>query len=609
VVKVVIEPYNITVEVAKGVRAYDVLRTTGIPFRTECGGRGLCGKCRVVIKSGEVSQLSSTEKRLLSVEEIKAGYRLACQVVLQGDVRLFVPPETRSKGIEAAIQGLTRDVLFSPLAKKIYLRVEPPSLEKPHPDVNSLLKALGSSELTVEFNVLKELSARLRRSNWAVTVTLWRGNKVIGLEEGDTSRENLGIAVDIGTTKIVLHLVDLANKKTLAMLSTENPQIVYGDDIISRIHAAVLDAKNLEDMKHLVVRAVNNLVRVALVTAGIEKEHLTSAVIVGNTVMHHVFLGLDVSGLGASPYVPVTSDPLELPGYQLGLESVAYVYFPPIIAGYVGGDALADIIATGMHLKNRPILLIDIGTNTEIILNTGEKLLACSTPSGPAFEGGHIKHGMKAVPGAIRRVVIRDSENVEYEVIGGEKPLGVAGSALIDVVAGLLENGLLSWRGLFNKGIHSSRLLNLPNSNGYEFVIVRAEDSATGRDITISEKDIAEIRLAKAAIYSGIMVLLERAHLDPKDIEEVLIAGSFGYNLDIGNAVRIGLLPNFDLSKVRLTGNTAIEGAKLMLISEQAVQEAEKVARETEYIELTVAQEFKKIFPRALTFPRESNEG
>lgn len=602
-VRVTVEPYNIKGELQPGVRIYDALKSMGIPFRTECGGRGLCGKCKVIVKFGEVSQPTSTEKRLLSPEELASGYRLACQTLILGDARILIPPESRSRGIEAVASGKTRTLPLAPLARKVFVEVKPPSLENPQSDSEALISSLGKQRLRLEYEVLKSLPVVLRNAGWKVTATLWREDKIIKVEGGDTSSENYGLAIDIGTTKVVLQLVDLSKYKTLAILSTENPQVVYGDDIISRIHAAVQDRRNLEDMRRLMARAINNLIKVAKTNSGISEHRISSAVVVGNTAMHHIFLGLDVTGLGFSPYVPAVRESLELPGTSLGLEEVDYVYIPPNIAGYVGGDALADVVATGLHLKSEPSLLVDIGTNTEIILNTGNRLLACSTPSGPAFEGGHIKHGMKAVTGAIKRVTIQGPENVTYEVIGGEKPLGITGSGLINTIAELLRNGLLSNRGFFKKDIRTPRIIDSPNGSGKEFIIAPASETATGRDITISEKDIGEVRLAKAAIYSGIAVLLSKADLKPEQLEEVLIAGSFGFNLDVESAIRIGLLPQIDPTKIKLVGNTAVEGAKLMLTSQQAVQEAERISRETTYIELTAAPEFKRIFSQSLTFP------
>lgn len=602
-VELVVEPYNIRVEADRGERVYDVLKRAGIPFRTECGGRGLCGKCRVIVKGGAVSAVTPTELRLLSQDELEAGYRLACQTFLEGSTALLVPPESRSGGLEVAASGFARSMPFKPLAKKVFLRLRPPSLEAPRSDFEVLLEGLGYGKLKIEYSALKSLAAKARESNWEVTATIWRGERIVNVEAGDTARHNYGAAVDVGTTKIVLHLVDLDRNTTLTKLSIENPQTIYGDDIVSRIHAALQDPRSLSDMQKMTVTAINNLLRAARATAGLEWEHLTSAVVVGNTVMHHVFLGLDVKGLGFSPYIPSVRDSMELPGGLLGLEGVDYVYLPPNIAGYVGGDAVADIIATGIHLLDKPSLLVDIGTNTEIILNTGERLLTCSAPSGPAFEGGHIKHGMKAMVGAIRKVVVSGVDRVEYEVIGGGKPLGIAGSALIDVIAGLLETGVLTPRGFFDKNIASWRISRSSSGDGREFILVRAEESLTGKEITVSEKDVGEIRLAKAAIYSGIAVLLERSGLKPEDLEEVFIAGSFGYNVDVVNAMRIGMIPRLDPSRVRAVGNTAVEGARLMLTSESAVEEAERVAREAEYVELTLAPEFKRIFPRSLMFP------
>ncbi len=594
----VIEPYNIRVSGEAGERVYDVLKRAGVPFRAECGGRGLCGKCRLIIKSGNVTPPTERETRLLGEDLVKRGYRLACQTRIQGAVRLLVPPETRVGSLSAAYSGWARSAPLSPIVEKRLVEVQRPSLEKPLADADSLLASLNGERLEFDVEALRELPRALRQGSWKVTLSIWRGSRIIRVEPGDSTQENLGIAVDVGTTKVVVHLVDMNTGRTLGGVFSENPQVVYGDDIISRLRAALDNKEALEDMRRLVVGTVNNLVKTLLVDLGFTSSEVNAGVVVGNTVMHHLFLGIDVSGLSFSPFVPSFTRPLELPGASLGLENIRMVYFPPVVAGYVGSDALADVIAVGLHLEDSPSLLIDIGTNTEIVLNTGKELLACSAPSGPAFEGGHIKYGMKAMTGAIASVSI-EGDVVQYSVIGGVKPIGLAGSALIDAVASLLDSGILNERGFFNRG-SSSRVRKSREGEWYEYVIVYGEESGTGEDITISEKDISELRLAKAAIASGVRTLLEHAGLDAGSLEKIYVAGSFGYSIRPENAVRIGLLPEVDPSLVRQVGNTAIEGAKLMLLSEEMVAEALKVAKEIKYIELSASPYFRRHFAKSL---------
>lgn len=604
--EVVVEPYNIRVPAREGERLYDLLKRAGVPFRTECGGRGFCGKCRVVVKAGELSGLTEAEKRLLGPEGLSAGYRLACQARVYGPTRLLLPPESRVGVLSVAQSGVAkRQVLLSPIVEKRRVTVARPSLENPLPDLDSLALSIGAdpSSLGVELGALRKLPRALRSGGWSVTVALWRRRRVIGVEEGDTAGEAYGVAVDVGTTKLVVHLVDLVTGRTVGETYSENPQVIYGDDIISRVHAAISNPGTLEDMRSLVTMALDNMTKALAAEAGVDVSRVYAGVVVGNTVMHHIFLGVDVSGLGFSPFVPAFRGPLEAPGRELGLENVGYVYLPPVVAGYVGSDALADVIAVGLHLESRPSLLVDIGTNTEILLNTGEELLACSAPSGPAFEGGHIEHGMKAMTGAVSSVKVR-GDDVEYSVIGGAKPIGLTGSALIDAVAGLLESGVLSERGFFDRSREGGRLRKSRRGEWYEYVIVPPEESGTGEAITVSEKDIGELRLAKAAIHSGIAVLLEESGLTANSLEKVYIAGSFGYSISVENAVRVGLLPAVDPSLVEQVGNTAVEGAKLMLVSEDAVREAEELSRRIRYVELTVHPLFRKVFTSSLKFTR-----
>ncbi|UNQ73023.1 ASKHA domain-containing protein [Infirmifilum sp. NZ] len=600
-VEVVVEPYNIRVEAQEGERLYDTLKRAGIPFRTECGGRGICGRCRVILRGGSVTPATEAEKRLLGAELLSRGYRLACQTKVSGPVRLLLPPESRPGALSVASSGFARSVKLSPLSKKRRVAVKPPSLENPLPDADSLARALGVAGLELDLDALRELPAALRRGSWEVTVTIWRNRRVTRVEPGDASSENLGVAVDVGTTKIVVHLVDLNSGRSIGEVFSENPQLVYGDDIVSRLRAALDRPENLEDMRRLAAGAVDNLVKAALLESAAGRGDVDGAVIVGNTVMHHLLLGIDVTGLSFSPFVPSTSQPIEAPGRLIGLTNVRAAYFPPLIAGYVGSDALADVIAVGLHLEDGPSMLIDIGTNTEILLNTGSELLACSTPSGPAFEGGHIKYGMKAMVGAISSVSI-EGDAVHYRVIGDARPMGLAGSAIIDAVASLLDSGLLTERGFFNRSSGSRRIRRAKEGGWYEYVLVDEEESGLGEAITISEKDISEVRLAKAAVMSGVLALLEHAGLEASSLKRLYIAGSFGYSINLRSAVRIGLLPELDESAIKQVGNTAVEGARMMLVSEEAVEEAEQVAKRVKYVELTASPFFKKHFSGSLRF-------
>lgn len=599
----VVEPYGLKVAARHGETILSAFRRSGVPIRSECGGRGLCGKCRVALWEGAAVTLPTRqEERLLGREFLARGYRLACQAATLGDLKVYVPPGSRSVLLQVASRGSARAVRLRPLASRVRVELQPPSLRDVLADWERLkqsVEARTGRSVRIDPELLLRLPARLRELKWGVDAVLWRGELVVDVAEPKEG-EGYGLAVDIGTSKIVVHLVDLHTGKTVAEATAENPQVFVGEDIIARMTYALREREGLAELKRLVVDAVNNLAAAVTSSRGVSASDVLAAVLVGNTVMHHLALGIDVRGLAASPFVPAVQGTVDVPASLIGLRYGRRALFPPVIAGYVGSDAVADLVATGMHEEREPAMLLDIGTNTEVILNTGEELLACSAPSGPAFEGGHLRFGMKAAVGAVDRVEIGGG-GVRYSVIGGTKPLGLCGSAYIDFAAEALRAGLLDSRGFFKRGLSDARLRR--GEAGYEYVVVPADESASGHDITVSERDLSELRLAKAAVYAASMVLLEEAGLGPEDLRRVYVAGSFGYGLSVENAIRIGLLPPVDPSVVLQVGNTAVEGARLMLVSENALEEAERIATSTRYVELTAAESFPRHFRRGLRFP------
>ena len=599
----VVEPYGLKVAARHGETILSAFRRSGVPIRSECGGRGLCGKCRVALWEGAAVTLPTRqEERLLGGEFLARGYRLACQAAALGDLKVYVPPESRSVLLQVASRGSARAVRLRPLASRVRVELQPPSLRDVLADWERLkqsVEARTGRSVRIDPELLLRLPARLRELGWGVDAVLWRGELVVDVAEPKEG-EGYGLAVDIGTSKVVVHLVDLHTGETVAEATAENPQVFVGEDIVARMTYALREQEGLAELKRLVVDAVNNLAAAVTSSGGVSASDVLAAVLVGNTVMHHLALGIDVRGLAASPFVPAVQGTVDVPASLIGLRYGRRALFPPVIAGYVGSDAVADLVATGMHEEREPAMLLDIGTNTEVILNTGEELLACSAPSGPAFEGGHLRFGMKAAAGAVDRVEIRGG-GIRYSVIGGTKPLGLCGSAYIDFAAEALRAGILDSRGFFKRDLSDARLRR--GEAAYEYVVVPADESASGHDITVSERDLSELRLAKAAVYAAAMVLLEEAGLEPGDLGRVYVAGSFGYGLNVENAIRIGLLPPVDPSAVLQVGNTAVEGARLMLVSEDALREAEKIAGATRYIELTAAESFPRHFRRGLRFP------
>lgn len=607
-VTVVFEPEGKKVEVPSGSTVFNAAKEAGISIRSECGGKGTCGKCKVIVKNSRaVSKITEAERKHLSKSEIKLGYRLACQTIVLQNVTVMIPPESRLESRKIQILGLERKVKLSPLLKKFYIILPKPTLSDIKPDLERLLDVLSRQIQNVEnleigYENLKKMPNILRDANWSVTITIWNDRRIVAIEPGDTSNYLLGFAVDIGTSKIVGHLVDLTTGRTVAMGSIENPQIIYGEDVISRITFAAANNANLKTLQKLLINGVNKVLRETCRKAEIDSSKVYETVVVGNTAMHHFFLGIEPRYIALSPYTPALKKQIHLIAKELNLKmnKEGIVTTLPIIAGFVGADAVADILATGIHESEEISLLVDIGTNTEIIIGNKDDLLCCSCASGPAFEGAHIKHGMKAVTGAIERVQINPNLEVKYETIGGVKPSGICGSGIIDLVAEMLKNGIIDKCGRFNSKIKTKRM---KKDDGMEFIVAWDNETVTGKAITITQKDINEIQLAKAAIYTGCSILMKRKNLKDRDINRVFIAGAFGSYLNPENAKIIGLIPDIPTEKIKVVGNTAVMGAKMALVSKEVRKKAEEIANRVRYLELANDPDFNQEFLKALIFP------
>jgi len=458
--------------------------------------------------------------------------------------------------------------------------------------------------LEIEYELLRELPNILRDANWDVTVTVWNNNRLIAVERGDTSSVVFGFALDIGTSKIVGHLVDLTTGKTVAIGSIENLQIIHGEDLMMRITFAMANDINLKTLQKLAVDGINKVLQETCEKARINPNKVYEVIMVGNTAIHHFFLGIQPKYVALSPYTPALKRPINLAVKELRLKvnNRGIITVLPIIAGFVGADAVADVLATGIHESEDMSLLMDIGTNTEIFLGNKDDLLCCSCASGPAFEGAHIKHGIKAVTGAIERVRIDTDLEVEYETIGSVKPSGLCGSAVIDVVAEMLKNGIINQNGRFSSNIKTKRIRK--KNNEKEFVIAWDSETATSREITITQNDISEIQLAKAAIYTGCSILLKRKNLEERDIDRVFIAGAFGNYINPENAKITGLIPDISTERIKFVGNTAVMGAKMALVSKELRKQAKLISNKVRYLELANDPEFNTKFIKALSLPK-----
>ncbi len=558
-----------------------------------CGGAGACRRCRIQIVSGEVSLPTSVDQDTFSKVELNQGYRLACTAFPKSDIRVLVPPESLSTPQRMQVEGLDLRVDPDPQARGLDVQLTPPSLENPEPDDRNLWGALerahGIAPGTIDLTVQQVLSSRLRTLNWKASVVL-RESEIIALDAPATRW--IGLAVDIGTTKIAVYLVDMKSGRIAASSGLMNPQISYGEDVVSRIYIAGESAENAEKLQALLVDALNSSVAALCAEIGSDPLHIADAVVVGNTAIHHLFLRLPVQQLGLVPYVPAVRSAVDIKARDIGLKTApgGYVHMLPNVAGYVGADHVAMLLATEIDEREGVTLALDIGTNTEICLNCHGKMKSVSCASGPAFEGAHIQFGMRAAKGAIEHVRL-SGERLEIQTIGGDAPVGICGSGLLDGIAQMLQNGVIDASGRMQ-----DHPLVRKRNDRREFVLAERPGKD---DITISQKDVRELQAAKTAIRLGIQALLEDAGIVEADIDRVIIAGAFGTFIDVQSAIAIGMLPPLPLERFQQVGNAAGTGARLALISRDKRRTALAIAARDGYIELACIPDFNSKFAAA----------
>lgn len=592
----------------------DCARQLNVDIVSICGGIGNCEHCKIQVISGQVSKPTLEEEASLTQAEMEQGYRLACQAYPLSDIKLHVPAESLTAPQRTQVEGLEVNVHPESLVRGLDAHLSAPTLDSPLSDDANLWTSVrqtpafvpGASVATprhaltgraalpygvIDFSVQQTLSQKLRDLNWSVHVAL-RGNEIIAINAPGTRW--LGLAADIGTTKIAGYLLDMESGKTLVSKGMMNPQISYGEDVISRIVIASKSEENAAKLQMLLVEALNQLAVDLCAEINADPTQIVEAVVVGNTAIHHLFLHLPVKQLGLAPYIPAVRSALDIKARDIGLKIApgAYLHLLPNIAGYVGADHVAMLLATRVAEAEKTTLAIDIGTNTEICLNHGGRMTSVSCASGPAFEGAHIKFGMRAAPGAIEHVRL-SGDRLEIQTIGGEAPVGICGSGLLDVVAQLRLNNVLDQSGRMSLGVHS---LIRHHDGMAEFVLVERDGQEA---ITISQKDVRELQLAKAAIRSGIQALVIAEGLTENEIEQIIIAGAFGTYINVASAITVGMLPALPLERFKQVGNAAGTGARLALISGSQRAEAAQIAQRTRYIELAHAPGFQRKFAEA----------
>jgi len=620
--KITFLPDKKNIEVNQGTTALEALERAGINIDTPCGGKGICGKCKILINTG-ITTATPIEEELLSEEEIKKGFRLACQAKLFKDTIIEVPSEIRldfkgvfSSNLKGDIHRIKKNFALDSNLKKVFLGLEKPSLDDQRSDWErikdglSLKKIENISNLKISLPILKKIPLLIRKADFKITVTICN-DEIMDLESGNTAKKSYGIAFDIGTTTVVGYLIDLGSGEELSAVAKTNPQVIHGDDVISRIGFTQQPKGGLEKLQKEIVITLNEIIRETTQKAEIDKNNIYETVIVGNTCMHHLFLGLNPIHLAPSPYIPVIKESLSLkvkdiPG--LSLNPTANIYLLPNISAFVGADILAGILSTSMWKEDKTILLVDLGTNGEVVLGLKKKLWACSVAAGPAFEGARISSGMRAAEGAINKVKI-DSKFIIYKVIEDGKVRGICGSGLIDLIAELLKLGLINKSGkLIGREEGNSELSEeirkriIKGQKGNKFLLVKGKETENGKPLYLTQRDIREVQLAKAAIFAGIKILLKEVNIPLEDIQEILLAGAFGNFIDKKSAVRIGLLPNLPLKKIESVGNAAGRGAEITLCSNKMREVSEEISKKVKYVELSSRPDFQEEFIKAMIF-------
>lgn len=612
-------PQNTTVSVEKGTSLLEAVSKAHITINNLCGGDGICGRCKMIVKEGEVSG-DVTEK--LTRDEIKRGFVLACMTYVKSDLVVEIPEETLAKEkIKADREAdrfrdfeptrLSEEFMPSPLTVKLYIELDKPSLANNTADHERLGEAICKKldvfcSMQMGLKIMKRLPEILRKNDFRVTVTLGlRKNvgEIMNVEGGNTAGSNYMVIVDMGTTTIVAHLVDANTLKTIDAKAIFNSQGIYGREVTRRMISA--EKRGDEELQKLLVEDVNRLISALTEDKNVSLKDITAIVCAGNTAMGHFLLGLPTYNIRRTPYVATSVEPPPLRAAEVGIQinPRGLLYSLPGISAWVGSDVTAGILATGMYDRDQISLLVDIGTNGEIVVGNKEWLVAVSASAGPALEGASVACGMRAESGAIERLYIENGD-IKYSTIGGKQPKGICGSGIIDAVAVLLKKHYINRSGNFI--LNSSECIE--TIKGVHSFILSSTNGHQGKGIFITESDIENVITAKAAIYGAMKILLKRLDLDFSDISKFFIAGAFGNYINIENAVAIGLLPDVDREKYEFVGNTSIRGAKMVAFYQEAFQKITSIRRATTYYDLMGAHDYVEEFQKALFLPHTDIE-
>lgn len=623
--KVTFLPDGKEVEAEAGITLMQAAEKAGVYINSLCGGKGVCGKCRVQVTNGKVLA-DKHSIGFLSKEELNEGFVLACQTKVTSDMEVVIPPESRLEEEQIMTQGAVVNYsqpekvfvaklpsdplsLFEPLVQKIYLELKEPSGEDNIADIDRIMRELKRrteyQSFEISLHCLQGLAKKLRDNSWKVTATIARHGdlwRILQIEPGETSDQNYGLALDVGTTTVVAQLVNLKSGNVLGVTGSHNLQSHYGEDVISRMVFACSKEKGLNPLHEAVVKNINEMLKTLTKENGIDIKQITAIVAAGNTTMSHLLLGLIPCSIRLDPYVPTTHVFPQIRAAELNihinpegiLETVADV------ASYVGGDIVAGVLACGIADKPQVKALIDVGTNGEIAIGNNDWMVCCSASAGPAFEGGGISCGMRATRGAIERVEINDGR-VMYRTIGKARPRGICGSGLIDSIYELVRNKIIGQDGKFNLDSRDERIVEKDNEAA--LIVASSQETETGKDLTIRESDISNLIRSKGAVFAAIKSLVDYVGLSFNDIDTFFVAGGFGSYLDIPKAIAIGLLPDIDPKKIKFVGNSSLMGARMALLSTHAFERTVKIASGMTNIELSTYLPFMDEYVAALFLP------
>jgi len=642
---VIFQPSGRRGQVPTGITLVEASRLLGVDIEAPCGEHQVCGKCRVRVEKGvfekfaihsaaeHAGPMAAAEDEILTEEEKGEGYRLGCIATVEGDLLIYVPESSRAG--KQVVSKAARDISIEldPGVKQYTVKVDRPTLKDGTADFERVCSSLEQNynltDLEIDIYAQRSLSAALRSGDWEITVSVWMEKEIIRVRPG-SDRSGYGLAIDVGTTTIAGYLCDLETGEVVDTMSMMNPQVKYGEDVVSRISYHMGNPDGLARMSSEIIEAINSLVESAAVAGKkgsdqevhkIKESDIIDVAICSNTAMHHILLQLDPEPLGSIPFTPGIHHSLNLKCRDLGIKvhPAAKVFFLPCVAGYVGGDTVGVMLAETPHEQKSIQLIIDIGTNGELVLGNSEKLICSSCATGPALEGAQIEFGMRAAPGAIERVKIDPvSHEVDYKVIGREAwksysapeemgTRGICGSGILDVVAELVLAGIVAKSGAFSpEGRESSRFRENNETGFVEFVLAWAKETCIGKDIVINQKDIRQIQMAKASIYTGCKLMMR--HMGVNTVDSIKIAGAFGTHVDRNLARVIGLIPDCPLEIVTSVGNAAGDGCRAALLNRQKRKEADQLCRQVKYIELTMEENFQGELVAATQFPHMTDQ-